>query len=356
MSCSNSSTAAAHNAVKDYYGKVLSTTSDLKTSACSARSAPHPIVCRLIKSIPKAVNDKFYGCGNPIPLGIEGKDILDLGSGSGRDCYVAAALVGPNGSVTGVDMTDEQLQTARNNVDEFGKTLGYTPKLKFVTGYIEDLKTAGIPDNSADICISNCVVNLSPSKREVFSSVFNALRAGGEFHFSDMYADQTIPEALRQHQMLHGEGLSGALFTNEFERIVTEIGFLFPRILTITPVDVYDPQLKQLVGNIKYFSITYRLFKLNEQTRDNGKDTGYIATYLGTITGHEDKYVLDIDNTFERNVPVHVSGSTGRILKSSWLADFFNVEESSEEVTTEISSAAMLIKVNAFGCSASSCK
>ncbi|KAJ2449154.1 hypothetical protein EV183_005039 [Coemansia sp. RSA 2336] len=305
MACSDNSVAAAHDAVKDYYGKVLSTTSDLKTSACSARSAPHPIVCRLIKSIPTAVNDKFYGCGNPLPLGIEGKDVLDLGSGSGRDCYVAAALVGPNGSVTGVDMTDEQLQTARGNVEEFGKTLGYAPKLNFVTGYIEDLKAAGIPDDSADICISNCVVNLSPNKRQVFSSVFDALRVGGEFHFSDMYADQTIPESLRQHKMLHGEGLSGALFTNEFERIVTDIGFCFPRILTITPVEVYDTQLKQLVGDIKYFSITYRLFKLGEQAGYDDKGSGYVATYLGTITGHEDKYVLDIDNAFERNVPVH---------------------------------------------------
>ncbi|KAJ1753581.1 hypothetical protein LPJ79_000174 [Coemansia sp. RSA 1821] len=336
MSCSDNSAAeaaAAHDAVKDYYGKVLSTTSDLKTSACSARSAPHPIVCRLIKSIPTAVNDKFYGCGNPLPLGIEGKDVLDLGSGSGRDCYVAAALVGPNGSVTGVDMTDEQLQTARGNVEEFGKTLGYAPKLNFVTGYIEDLKAAGIPSDSADICISNCVVNLSPNKRQVFSSVFDALRVGGEFHFSDMYADQTIPESLRQHKMLHGEGLSGALFTNEFERIVTDIGFYFPRILTITPVKVYDPQLKQLVGDIKYFSITYRLFKLSEQTEHDDKNIGYVATYLGTIIGHEDKYVLDIDNTFERNVPVHVSGSTGRILKSSWLASFFSLRLNIDKIS-----------------------
>ncbi|KAJ1744350.1 hypothetical protein LPJ68_000030 [Coemansia sp. RSA 1086] len=348
MSCSDNSAAeaaAAHDAVKDYYGKVLSTTSDLKTSACSARSAPHPIVCRLIKSIPTAVNDKFYGCGNPLPLGIEGKDVLDLGSGSGRDCYVAAALVGPNGSVTGVDMTDEQLQTARGNVEEFGKTLGYAPKLNFVTGYIEDLKAAGIPNDSADICISNCVVNLSPNKRQVFSSVFDALRVGGEFHFSDMYADQTIPESLRQHKMLHGEGLSGALFTNEFERIVTDIGFYFPRILTITPVKVYDPQLKQLVGDIKYFSITYRLFKLSEQTEHDDKNIGYVATYLGTIIGHEDKYVLDIDNTFERNVPVHVSGSTGRILKSSNVIEFPQLDTlvmsyengvSNEEIKTEL--------------------
>ncbi|KAJ2664808.1 hypothetical protein IW148_001853 [Coemansia sp. RSA 1199] len=353
MACSDSSTAA-HNAVKDYYGKVLSTTSDLKTSACSSRSAPHPLVCRIIKTIPSAVNDKFYGCGNPIPLGIEGKDVLDLGSGSGRDCYVAAALVGPQGSVTGVDMTDEQLQTARENIDAFGTTLGYTPKLKFVTGYIEELKAAGISDSSADICISNCVVNLSPNKPQVFTAVFNALRSGGELHFSDMYADRPVPASLLEHQILHGEGLSGALHTREFERIVTDIGFARPRVLAITRVDVYDSQLKQLVGDIEYYSVTYRLFKVRDAS---GSSAGYVATYLGTIAGHEDTYVLDVDNTFERGVPVSVSDSTGAVLLDSWLAPFFTIEKSSgsHDKVADISSAETLMKANT-GCSANACR
>ncbi|KAJ2824416.1 hypothetical protein IWW50_003342 [Coemansia erecta] len=357
MACSSDS-ATAHDAVKDYYGKVLSTTSDLKTSACSSRSAPHPLVCRIIKSIPNAVNDKFYGCGNPLPLGIEGKDVLDLGSGSGRDCYVAAALVGPQGSVTGVDMTDEQLSTARENIAAFGETLGYTPNLKFLTGYIEELQAAGVPDNSADICISNCVVNLSPDKPRVFAGVYQALRSGGELHFSDMYADRPVPESLRQHhhQVLHGEGLSGSLHTREFERIATAIGFARPRILTIARVDVYDPQLKQLVGNIGYYSITYRLFKV-EDADDLSASAGYVATYLGAIAGHEDRYVLDVDNTFDRDVPVCVSDSTGSILTSSWLARFFKVESTgaphNKFATT--SSAETLANAKHTICSADNC-
>ncbi|KAJ2500337.1 hypothetical protein GGH96_002834 [Coemansia sp. RSA 1972] len=348
MACSDNS---AHNAVKDYYGKVLASTSDLKTSACSSRSAPHPLVRRIIKTIPSAVNDKFYGCGNPIPLGIEGKDVLDLGSGSGRDCYVAAALVGFQGSVTGVDMTDEQLQTARENINAFGKTLGYAPNLKFVTGYIEELKAAGISDNSADICISNCVVNLSPNKPQVFSAVFNALRTGGELHFSDMYADRPVPASLLEHQILHGEGLSGALHTREFERIVTSIGFAQPRVLAITQVDVYDTQLKQLVGDIKYYSITYRLFKV----RESGESAGYV-TYKGTIAGHEDKYVLDVDNTFEKGVRVDVSASTRAVLSDSWLAPFFTVEKlGGSHKAADISSAESLMKATT-GCSANVCR
>jgi ubiquinone/menaquinone biosynthesis C-methylase UbiE len=92
---------------------------------------------------------QFYGCGNPIPLGIEGKRVLDLGSGSGRDCYIAAALVGETGEVTGVDMTDEQLQVARANMPAFAKSLGYTPNISFVKGYIEALQGKAYNDPRA---------------------------------------------------------------------------------------------------------------------------------------------------------------------------------------------------------------
>ncbi|KAI8318454.1 hypothetical protein GQ54DRAFT_84273, partial [Martensiomyces pterosporus] len=121
--------STVYSSVKDYYGKVLASSKDLKTSACTAGSAPHPLILDIIKRIPHAVTDKFYGCGNPIPLGIQGRSVLDLGSGSGRDCYVAASLVGPQGSVVGVDMTDEQLQTARESIAAYSQALGYTPNL-----------------------------------------------------------------------------------------------------------------------------------------------------------------------------------------------------------------------------------
>ncbi|KAJ1897077.1 hypothetical protein LPJ66_003602 [Kickxella alabastrina] len=332
MSCSAQTSCAqkqdqqqdqqVYTSVKDYYGKVLQTTNDLKTSACTGSSKPHPIVCRLLRTLPQAVTDKFYGCGNPLPLGIAGKDVLDLGSGSGRDCYVAAALVGPQGSVTGVDMTDEQLQTARENIDAFGQTLGYQPNLKFLTGYIEALEDAGVANESKDICISNCVVNLSPNKPQVLAGVYTALRSGGEFHFSDMYSDRTVPESVRQHEELHGEGLTGALFANEFERIVKKIGFVSPRVLSIRHISIFDEQFKQLVGDTNYFSITYRLFKVPSAIGD----ANCTATYLGTVEGHEERYLLDIDNSFDTNVPRRVSANTATILKESWLAKYFVVE------------------------------
>jgi arsenite methyltransferase len=96
----------------------------------------HPMVDAAIKNIPAEVREKFYGCGAPIPLGIEGLRVLDLGSGSGRDCYAAAALVGEKGSVTGIDMTAEQLKVARDHAERYcTETLGYSePNMQFIEG------------------------------------------------------------------------------------------------------------------------------------------------------------------------------------------------------------------------------
>ena len=104
--------SAASAVLQDYYGKVLQSTKDLKTSACIAAGKPHPLLRGLMARLPEEVQSRFYGCGVPVPLGIEGLRVLDLGSGSGRDCYLSAALVGEVGFVTGIDMTEEQLQVS----------------------------------------------------------------------------------------------------------------------------------------------------------------------------------------------------------------------------------------------------
>lgn len=99
--------------VQDYYGKVLGNSKDLKTSACTASGRPHPHIVAAMKKVPSEVMDKFYGCGAPLPLGIGGLRLLDLGSGSGRDAYVCAQLVGEQGQVTGIDMTQEQIEVCQ---------------------------------------------------------------------------------------------------------------------------------------------------------------------------------------------------------------------------------------------------
>jgi arsenite methyltransferase len=202
-SCGPTSTLQS---VQNYYGKVLSTTKDLKTSACTAAGRPHQLIVEALIGIPDEVKEKFYGCGAPLPLGIDGLRVLDLGSGSGRDCYVASKLVGENGNlskscallfddakhtvnetrlifiqasvviagfVTGLDMTDEQLDVAKAHIEEYTTKLGYKkPNMAFIKGFIEKLGEAGIPDESVDIIMSNCVVNLSPDKLSVLSEAY----------------------------------------------------------------------------------------------------------------------------------------------------------------------------------------
>ncbi|KAJ2872290.1 hypothetical protein FB639_004366 [Coemansia asiatica] len=327
MASLDNANSQVYDSVKTYYGKVLESSKDLKTSACTAASRPPAKIMSIISKIPEPVTSKFYGCGNPIPLGIQGKDVLDLGSGSGRDCYIAAALVGASGSVTGIDMTDEQLETARNNISDYAQVLGFQPKMQFLTGYIEMIRQAGVKDESMDICISNCVVNLSPNKRLVLEGVFRALRAGGEFYFSDVYADSQLDDKVRTHEVLLGECIGGALFTEEFETMAREIGFAMPRVLSIAHIEIHDQELLQLVGETKFFSITYRLFKPNPTNGSLGSlDEVALVTYHGGVEGEESSYVLDIDHVFEKDVSAVVSADTARLMAQPWIAPFFTVE------------------------------
>merc|ERR1711879_590115 len=117
-------------------GKTLKTSKDLKTNACTTSGPPHPVIQKCLQKVPEDVVASFYGCGNPIPLGIEGLTVLDLGSGSGRDCYVAAQLVGRKGKVIGIDMTEEQLELARQEADEWGAFMKLGRYMQFVQGYI----------------------------------------------------------------------------------------------------------------------------------------------------------------------------------------------------------------------------
>eukprot|EP01083_Nonionella_stella_P213829 770878_1 len=275
-----------HDMVSEYYGKTLNTNADLKTNACCTTAAPPLTIREALKKIPNEINEKYYGCGSPLPFGINGLTVLDLGSGSGRDCYIASQLVGEHGQVIGIDMTDEQLEVARKFTDEFcTKQLNYKQSnLKFIKGYIEMLPTYLEPE-SVDIIISNCVVNLSPRKDKVLSGAYKILREGGEFYFSDVYCDRRLSEEIRNHEVLVGECLGGALYIEDFRRICQSVGFLDPRILTVSEITVEDKELKQILGNAKFYSITYRLFK-NKYIEDKCEDFGQVAIYNGSIDEH----------------------------------------------------------------------
>ncbi|PNH10988.1 Arsenite methyltransferase, partial [Tetrabaena socialis] len=319
--------AAVMESVREYYGETLKSSGDLRTSACTACKPPPPAVRAALGAVPQEVKEKFYGCGNPIPVGIEGLRVLDLGCGSGRDCYVAARLVGEKGSVTGVDMTPSQLEVATTHAEAYCRdTLGYArSNMTFIQGEIEYLDRAGLKDGSADLVISNCVINLSPDKARVLSESYRVLADGGEMHFSDVYCDRRLPAAVRTHPVLLGECLAGSLYINDFIRLCRKVGFTDPRQLECEEIIIHDPELKELVGESRFYSITYRLFKVPGQIEDLCEEYGQVALYKGTIPGLPSAYDLDDHHRFVTNKPMLVCGNTASMVGETWLGPHFTV-------------------------------
>ena len=348
----------------------MSSTKDLKTSACTSAEAPHAVLRALMSKIPDEVLSKYYGCGTPLPAGgISGLTVLDLGSGSGRDVYMAAMLTGPKGKAIGIDMTDEQLDVARRNVSELQKNFGAEnlAEIKFYKGFIEDITGSGIEKDSIDIIISNCVVNLSPNKEAVLRGAYEALKEGGEFHFSDVYCDRRLPSNVRSHELLFGECIAGALYINDFKALCKTVGFADPRELKKSEIKIIDPALKDLLGNAKFYSITYRLFKLKD-LEPQCEDYGQVAIYRGDMEGTQKHfYALDSGHVFERNKPALVCGNTASMLQApSWLGQYFEIigdrsvhygafDCSLSTSNIDVSSSATAASCSTSSCSGGSC-
>lgn len=253
------------NTVKEYYGKILQTKKDLKTSACCTLEAMPQRLRQIMQNIEPEILDKFYGCGSVLPLLLEGCNILDLGCGTGRDVYIASCVAGEKGFVIGVDMTEEQLAVARKYKEAQMKRFGFKScNVDFKKGYIEDLRSIGIEDNSQDVVISNCVINLSPDKRSVFSEIFRVLKPGGELYFSDIFADRRIPAEVKNDPVLYGECLGGAMYIEDFKVLLKELGYLDYRVVSERVIAIDDTSLKAKTGDIVFYSMTVRAFKPGE--------------------------------------------------------------------------------------------
>jgi len=207
-----------HDIVQDYYGRQLQHTDDLKTNACCDTNQIPAWLKPLLSRIHPEVLSRYYGCGLVCPPLLDGCRVLDLGCGSGRDVYLLSQLVGPTGEVVGVDMTHEQLTVAEKHQELHSDTFGYS-NVHFLQGYIERLDEIGLEPDSFDVIVSNCVINLSPDKDTVLSGIHRLLKDGGEFYFSDVYADQRVPDAVRNDPVLYGECLGGALYWSDFLRL-----------------------------------------------------------------------------------------------------------------------------------------
>jgi SAM-dependent methyltransferase len=309
--------------VKEYYGKILQSSSDLKTDACCTDTDLPDYLKQAMGLIHPEVAARYYGCGLVRPQQLEGMRILDLGSGSGRDCYLLSYLVGENGYVLGVDMTDEQLQIAQQHINYHTEAFGYKqPNVEFKKGYIERLNELDLDDNSFDIIVSNCVINLSPDKESVLKEAYRVLKPGGELYFSDVYSDRRVPETLVKNPVLYGECLSGALYWNDFHNLAKRTGFLDPRLVEDRPLGIDNPEIEQLIGHINFYSATYRLFKL-DGLEPACEDYGQSVVYKGTIEHHPELFKLDKHHAIEAGRQFPVCGNTWRMLKETRFQQHF---------------------------------
>ena len=234
----NSDKETVQKTVKEKYGAAARQVRDTSTSACCtpAFSCCDPITGNLYGdaekgALPAKAVQASLGCGNPTAL-IElkpGETVLDLGSGGGIDVLLSAQRVGPSGKAYGLDMTDDMLALARENQRQAG-----VENVEFLKGEIENIP---LPDNSVDVVISNCVINLSADKERVLREAFRVLKPGGRFAVSDVVARGEVPDAVRDSMALWVGCIAGALEENEYTAKLAKAGFT---AISVEPTRIYS--------------------------------------------------------------------------------------------------------------------
>jgi arsenite methyltransferase len=298
-----------------------------------------------LKVIPKEVIERDYGCGDPSLYLHEGETVLDLGSGTGKICFIAAQIVGPKGKVIGVDMTDEMLEVARRNAPIVAERLGYA-NVEFRKGRIQDLaldlelldrqlkktpitdaasflaadelaeelrvKRPLVASDSIDVVVSNCVLNLvePKSKRQLFEEIFRVLKKGGRAVISDIVGDEEVPEEMQNDPELWSGCISGAFTEKGFLAEFENAGFYGIQILK------RDAQPWRTVHGIEFRSVTIESFK--------GKQGPCFERNQAVIYRGPFKEVLDDDNhRMERGKRYAVCDKTYNLYKKAPYHDFF---------------------------------
>jgi arsenite methyltransferase len=310
--------------VKQYYGEVLARTEDLKTSACCTLEPPPRHVRDSLSLIHDEVTAKYYGCGLVMPEALEGCRVLDLGCGSGRDCYLLAQWAGEAGRIVGVDMTAAQIDVARRHEAFHAQRFGFAASnVEFHTGYIEHLEELPLEPESFDVIVSNCVINLSPDKAAVLRGAYRLLKPGGEIYFADVYADRRVPKDVAEDPVLYGECLGGALYWNDFLRLAKAAGFTDPRLVTDKRIDIEDEALRGAVRGVNFYSATYRLFKL-PLLESACEDYGQAVIYKGSIAHQPEAFTLDNHHVMQTGRVFPVCGNTYDMLHETRLRAHFD--------------------------------
>jgi arsenite methyltransferase len=330
----------------------LNTEAAVKQRYSAAAKAPEAALCcatdydrRYLEVIPQEVIEKDYGCGDPTRYLQPGETVLDLGSGAGKICFIAAQIVGPAGRVIGVDMTDEMLAVARRNAPIVAERLGYA-NVELRKGRIQDLALdlekleadlkanpiqstdsflvaearaeelrltqPLIPSDSIDVVISNCVLNLVDprTKGQLFAEIFRVLKKGGRAVISDIASDEPVPEPLQNDPVLWSGCISGALTEQGFLQAFLDAGFYGLQILK------RDSAPWRTVEGIEFRSLTIEAFK--------GKQGPCFERNQAVIYKGPFKEVWDDDHhRFERGQRHAVCDKTYQLLKKRPYRDCF---------------------------------
>ncbi|MDH5180826.1 MAG: methyltransferase domain-containing protein [Gammaproteobacteria bacterium] len=299
----------------------------------------------LLKALPTEILEKDYGCGDPSRYVRKGDTVLDLGSGGGKICYMAAQLTGSEGRVIGVDINDDMLELARKYRQPMQDKLGGQP-VEFVKGYIQDLaldvaameawlaenpvnSAAGmkafqewqarqkseaplIADNSIDLVVSNCVLNLvsDSEKRQLISEIHRVLKPGGRVAVSDIVADEWVPEHLKKDPSLWSGCISGAFQEHEFLQTFIDAGFL------AVAYDKWDNTPWQVVEGIEFRSVTLTAVKGQPEAC---LDRGHAVIYRGPYASITD----DEGHLFYRGERMAVCERSFKLLTSGVFKDDF---------------------------------
>lgn len=231
---------SGHSSVREFYGKAALTANEDIVNPLAPAQAEADF-------IPGKTRKHSYGCGSPVTDGAPqpGETLVDLGSGSGIECFMASAEVGKSGQVYGIDMTDEMLRLAHESQAEVAERLGYN-NVEFRKGFLEQIP---LDDGTADVVISNCVINLSPDKRMTYQEIFRILKPGGRLVVSDIVTDTAIPARIRNNVRYRGECLGGAMQQEELVAMMEAAGFSSIRFIKRFPY--------RQVENMDFFSLTY---------------------------------------------------------------------------------------------------
>ena len=299
-----------HRMVQEFYG--IAAEIPQAELCCPIRLEPEEI-----SHIPEEVLQRFYGCGSPVTLGGlgPGEVMVDLGSGSGIDCFIAAKKVGPDGKVIGIDMTDPMLAVANRNLTPVAQNLGFDV-VEFRKGYLERIP---VEDASVDLITSNCVINLSPDKRAVFSEMWRILKDHGRIAISDIVSDQTPPPHIKANHHLWGECIAGALTQEEFLSELERAGFYGLEVLKKT-------FWKEIEG-FNFYSVTVRAYKYEK--KEGCVYIGQKAVYRGPL-----KAVVDEEgHLFPRDVAIEVCTDTAaKLSRAPYVGSFMIVEPDAKAV------------------------